>query len=333
MSPLPRLPFRFRPRPALALWGLVLTLAGCDGTSTQVPPAQDAGGCVQGNCPQPDSGTAPLPSGTHVRIAAYNVHRLFDTVCDTGSCGGSNYEELPTEAEFQSQVAQLGPAINALEADIVMLEEVETQQSLDGLLARVPVYGYSKLGETYSPASVDVAVLSVFPILETRSHRNQYIIKPDGSFTRFSRDLLEVHLDVDGRRVIVFAAHFRSKVNDDPDRRMAEANASRLILLESAKEFPDALVVLGGDLNDVPGSDPINAMDESLLRVGKDRPDSATWTYFYSGRGQAIDHLYLAPNDGGAYVPGSFRVARDPNGGYGGSDHGAVYADFVLAAP
>ncbi|NOK36290.1 endonuclease/exonuclease/phosphatase family protein [Corallococcus exercitus] len=328
MSPSPRPPFRFRLRSNLALWGAVLALAGCDGASPQPLQVPDAGACVQGNCPQPDSGT-PALSDTRVRIAAFNVHRLFDTVCDTGSCGGSNYEELPTEAEFAAQVDQLGRAITALEADIVMLEEVETQASLDGLRSRVPQFTYSRLGETYSAASVDVAVISRFPITEVRSHRSQYIYRPDGSATRFSRDLLEVHLDVDGAHVIVFAAHFRSKVDDDPGRRIAEANASRDILLESAKEFPSALVVLGGDLNDVPGSDAINALDQGLLRVAKDRPESATWSYVYSGRGQAIDHLFLAPGGGGTYVPGSFRVARDGDG-YGGSDHGAVYADFAL---
>ncbi|NPD27311.1 endonuclease/exonuclease/phosphatase family protein [Corallococcus sp. AB004] len=333
MSPPPRRPFRFRPRSTLALWGLVLAFAGCDGSSSQNLPVPDAGACVQGNCPQPDSGTPVDPSGTRVRIAAFNVHRLFDTVCDTGSCGGTNYEELPTPEQFEAQVGQLGPAITALNADIVMLEEVETQNSLDGLLTKVPQFPHSHLGETYTKASVDVAVLSRHAITEVRSHRNQYIYRPDGSATRFSRDLLEVHVDVDGTRVIVFAAHFRSKVDDDPGRRMAEANAAREILLASAKEFPDAMIVLGGDLNDIPGSEPINALDQALLRVAKDRPDNETWTYFYSGRGQAIDHLYLAPNGGGVYVPGSFRVARGPTGGYGGSDHGAVYADFALTPP
>ncbi|MBN8226709.1 endonuclease/exonuclease/phosphatase family protein [Corallococcus macrosporus] len=330
MSPSPRPPFRLRLRSNLALWGAVLVLAGCDGLSSQPLSVPDAGACVPGNCPQPDSGT-PVPSGARVRIAAFNVHRLFDTVCDTGSCGGSNYEELPTAEQFAAQVDQLGRAITALNADIVMLEEIETQASLDGLRGRVPQFPYSKLGETFTAASVDVAVLSRFPIIEVRSHRSQYIYRPDGSATRFSRDLLEVHLDVDGARVIVFAAHFRSKVDDDPGRRLAEANASREILLDSAREFPSALVVLGGDLNDVPGSEPLNALDRAHLRVAKDRPVNETWTYVYSGQGQAIDHLYLAPNAGGAYVPGSFRVARDGNG-YGGSDHGAVYADFALTA-
>lgn len=267
-----------------------------------------------------------------VRIAAFNVQRLFDTVCDSGECGGNNYEALPTPSAFGLQADRLASAISRLNADVVLLAEVETQASLDGLTSRLPRFGYSELGETGTPASVDVAVLSVHPITDVRGHRERTLWRPDGTATRFSRELLEVHLDVDGKKVIVFSAHFRSKSNDDPGRRFAEAAATRNIVASAAQAAPDALVVLGGDLNDVPGSEPITALerDGALLRVASDRPDSETWTYAYYGDLQAIDHLYLA-RGGGSYVPGSFRTARDPRGGYGGSDHAAVYADFLPA--
>nr|WP_228559757.1 MULTISPECIES: endonuclease/exonuclease/phosphatase family protein [unclassified Myxococcus] len=267
-----------------------------------------------------------------MRIAAFNLRRLFDTVCDSGECGGSNYEALPTPSEFGLQADRLASAISRLNADVVLLAEVETQASLDALTSRLPRFGYSELGETGAAASVDVAVLSVHPITDVRGHRERTLWRPDGSATRFSRELLEVHLDVDGKKVIVFSAHFRSKSNDDAGRRFAEAVATRDIVASTAQAAPDALIVLGGDLNDVPGSEPITALerDGALLRVSSDRPASETWTYTYHGDLQAIDHLYLA-RGGGSYVPGSFRTARDPRGGYGGSDHAAVYADFLPA--
>jgi predicted extracellular nuclease len=267
----------------------------------------------------------------HLRIAAFNVHRLFDTVCDSGACNAGDYEVLPTPDAFSSQADRLAQGISRLDADVVLLGEVETQASLDALKTRLPRFGHAVLGEIYTPASVDVAVLSAWPILLTRGHRDQEIPLPGGGgMTRFSRELLEVHLDTPGGRTIVFAAHFRSKVSDDPARRLAEAEAAHDIIVATAREFPDALVVLGGDLNDVPGSPPLHALEEDgeLLRVSSDRPDSETWTYVYSGDHQAIDHLYLA-RGGGAYVPGSFKAAREARGGYGGSDHAAVYADFL----
>jgi endonuclease/exonuclease/phosphatase family metal-dependent hydrolase len=188
------------------------------------------------------------------------------------------------------------------------------------------------LGETDTPASVDVGVLSAWPILDVRGHRDQVLRRPDGSTTTFSRELLEVHLDVEGTRVIVFAAHFKSKSNDDPGRRLAEARAAHGIVTAVAAAHPRALVVLGGDLNDEPGSPPLAALEQdgALLRVASDRPDGVVWTYSYGGDLQAIDHLLLARNAGGVYLPGSFQAVRDSSRGLGGSDHAAVVADFIL---
>ncbi|NTX38638.1 endonuclease/exonuclease/phosphatase family protein [Myxococcus sp. CA051A] len=313
-------------RRAPLLMGLLFGVLGCEGR----PPPENPGPvnpCPSGTC---GGGQVVRPEGS-VRIAAFNVHRLFDTVCDSGKCGGSEYEALPTPGVFDAQVGRLASSLTTLDADIVLLSEVETQVGLDALQARLPEFPHAVLGETGGTASVDVAVLSAFPITSVGSHRDRVLTRPDGSTTRFSRELLEVHLDVNGKEVIVFAAHFRSKVDDDPGRRYAEADTTRTIVAQAAARAPKALVVMGGDLNDVPGSAPITAMerDGQLLRVAKDRPDDQTWTYVYSGQKQAIDHLFVANAAGGTYVPGSFRAAREGGGGFGGSDHSAVLADFL----
>ncbi len=85
------------------------------------------------------------------------------------------------------------------------------------------------------------------------------------------------------------------KVSDDPGRRLAEAQATRDILLATAAEFPDAVVLLGGDLNDTPSSPPLEALEilSAMLRVGGDRPLSSITTYSWNGMDQAIDHLLV----------------------------------------
>jgi predicted extracellular nuclease len=292
-------------------------------------------GCFEGRdvvANDPDAGGPDASVGPTVRIAAFNVHRFFDTVCDSSACGGSNYEELPSPQEFSERANQLAAAVASLNAGVVLVEEVESQASLEALRTRLPGLPWAVLGETGAPASVDVGVLSAWPITRWLGHREQVLRRPDGSATTFSRELLEVHLDVEGSEVVVFAAHFRSKAYDDPGRRLAEAQAAHALVTAVAVEHPRALVVLGGDLNDVPGSLPIDALelDGSLLRVASDRPAEDAWTYSYFGDLQAIDHLFLARNDGGGYVPASFRAVRDAARGLGGSDHAAVLADFRL---
>lgn len=273
-----------------------------------------------------------------VRVATFNVHRYFDTVCDSHRCSADDFEAVLSPSEFVEKTDALARAIEALDVDAVLLEEVEDVVCLNALRDRLGgAFPVAVLGETGSPGSVDVGVLARDPVLEVRTHRAQAIVRPDGSRTLFSREFLEVHVDHDGRRVVLFAAHFRSMVDDDPGRREAEGGAAHDIVERTAQEFPEALVVMGGDLNDVPGSATLNALtnDGALERVAAELPAGADATYRYFGRYSALDHLLRATSGGGRYLPGTVSVRRDPQGtnplgGYGGSDHATLRAEFAV---
>jgi predicted extracellular nuclease len=272
--------------------------------------------------------------GTRVRLATFNVRRFFDTVCDSGACGPDDYEVLPSPDAFAARADQLAAAIAGLDADVIALEEVETQACLDALLARLgDVMPNGVLGEIGSAASVDVAVLSKTAIDEVVRHRAAHpLALPSGAVTTFSRELLEVHTRAaNGAEVVLFAAHFKSKSNDQPDRRLAEAQVSSEIVNAVASARPGVLVVLGGDLNDTPGSPPLNALtvDGGLVRVADDLPIAGQGTYTYGSSSQAIDHLLLAPGVAAMRVPRSSRVWRDGRG-WGGSDHAALTSEFLV---
>jgi endonuclease/exonuclease/phosphatase family metal-dependent hydrolase len=123
------------------------------------------------------------------------------------------------------------------------------------------------LGEIGSPASVDVAVLSKREIDDVVRYRALHpLTLPGGAVTTFSRDLLEVHTRAaNGAEIVMFAAHFKATVNDEPERRLAEAQVSSEIVNAVASARPGVLVVLGGDLNDTPGSPPLNALRPSII--------------------------------------------------------------------
>ncbi len=284
----------------------------------------------------PETGTdAGVDAGTEprVRIATFNVRRFFDTVCQTGACTPSDYEELPTPEAFDARADQLALAITDLGADVVALQEIETQASLDALLVRLAtVMPYGVLGEIGTPGSVDVAVLSKTPLDRVLGHREERLFRPDGTPTYFSRQLLEVEVRTGiGMKVVVFAAHFRSKVSDDPGRRLAEAQVSRRLVEARAVASPEALVLLAGDLNDRPGSPPLDALtlDGGLLRAAADLPVADQATYVFNGRGEAIDHLLQGATRQGSLVPRSALVWKDGRG-WGGSDHFALTAEFTL---
>lgn len=270
-----------------------------------------------------------------VRVLSLNTHRFFDRSCDSSRCGAGAYEALPSREEFEQKAARLADAIARARPDVVCAQEVESEEALDALRERLGgAMRTAVLGETGGAGSVDVAVLSRDLVREVRRHRRAHpLVLLDGRRTSFSRELLEVHLDHGGRRVVVFCAHFRSKVRDDPQRRAAEGAAAAEIVSQRAREHPDALLLLAGDLNDTPGSDALNALQRSgMARVAESLPPGEDVTWRGRAGAFALDHIFYATAASGRLVDGSVAVLRDADGTYGGSDHAALRADFSLGA-
>ena len=132
-------------------------------------------------------------------------------------------------------------------------------------------------------------------------------------------------------KIIVFSAHFKSKSNDDPKRRQAEADEALKIINSTASKYPGALIVMGGDLNDTPGSGPISTLENSsgLLRVAAELSATDQATYDYSGP-IAIDHIFHSLYGSWSYVEGSAKVIKDSPSWYSliSSDHAALRAEF-----
>lgn len=318
-----------------ALAWVAMTAGACRPApeSSYETPAHDASPGTDGAADATADAATDAPSVEKVlRVGTFNVRLFFDTSCDSGNCGPGGFEQAPSKSQFDARADVIANAIRSLDADLISLQELETQGSLEAVSSRLhDIYPSPAFGETGAPGSLDVAVLGSGSVLETRKHRFHPMVRPDGSETYFAREFLEVHFDLDGRRVILFSAHFRSKANDDPGRRLAEAQAAHEIVTASANEFPDAIVILAGDLNDTPGSAPIEALesDALLLRVANDKPPAEQGTYYWNGQAEAIDHVFLAASSRGVYVPESASVVRDSGEhGLADSDHAALIADF-----
>lgn len=271
------------------------------------------------------------PEWARVRVGTFNVARLFDDVCDSGRCDDNDFEFVYSEPALDYRVFQIGEGIRAMDVEIVLLQEVENQRALNRLLEELgDAWIGSHLGEIGGSATLDVAIVATHRIQSVETYRDEIaVVRPDNSITTFSREFLQATLNVEGRTVIVFTSHFKSKNNDDPGRRLGEAQSAREIVVRAARENPSALVVFGGDINDTPGSAPLAALEDagSLVRA---IPEGNAGTIVFRGESQAIDHLYLANDAAGVVVPGETRVVRDASGALGGSDHAAVRAEFAL---
>jgi uncharacterized protein len=302
----------------------LLLFSACSSPVPVLPPGdRDAG---------PDG--AP-PTAADVRIAAYNVNLFFDTVCDS-TCGTADFERVLTPAAFQAKAKRVADALKTLGADVVMLEEVEKEICLSAVQALAPGYLYGAFGETGFKGSIDVGVLSKDPIEKVTKHRGEALKLPSGRVDRFTREFLEVDLDHAGVKYTVFVAHFKSKSSDDPELRLAEAEAARRIVLARAAAEPTRLLVFGGDLNDGPGSPPLNALERAdaagqLLRVATRDLAPADQISFRGGFKSAIDHLFVPAVLAERHRKGSTKVVGDTQTtGLQGSDHAAIVANFQV---
>lgn len=325
-------------RTVFALGFLVLAATACDDQTVATPSVpntptkRDGGTTVQG---WGDPTTTRRPGV--LRLGHLNVRRYFDSTCDSGKCDAGGFEEVVTKAAFEERTSQIAQGLARLEADVITLAEVENQGCLDALQAKLKDagldYPVAHLADIGVPGSVNVAVLARGKLEKVKTYRKETpLTREDGTKTQFTRELPEVHLVLGSNSIITYAAHFRSKADDDPGRRLAEAKATREIMQTAATENTGAVVLLGGDLNDTPGSDTINALEEgdALMRVAKDLPEAAQSTYTFGGQKHAIDHIFTTASRAKAYVAKSATVVRDGSAGLAGSDHAAIYADFNL---
>lgn len=291
-----------------------------------------------GLLPDATGETAPWKSGPGaeaivgpvIKVATYNQYLLFDTVCDSGRCGPDDFETQWTQDQFDARIAERAAAIDALDADIVFLQEIETQEVLDDLNAALQnPFPISILAETGYDASLDTAILARGELVATREYH-----KLNDGWQKFARKFLRVDLDIQGKRVIAFSAHFKAKYKDDEARRIAEGETAHEIVTQVAASHDGALVIMGGDLNDTPDSEPLIALtkDKKLRRVTEGESLFDIYTFGYQQRRQAIDHLLIAPTRGGRYVNKSAHSIHDnpPIPGYGGSDHSVLVGQFEM---
>lgn len=273
-----------------------------------------------------------------LRLEQLNVRRFFDTTCDSGEgkCP-TDFEEQATQEQFDKRVKQIADDLATIQADVITLAEVETQTCLDAVQKALKDQGFeypvAYVAETGGAGSIDVAVLARGKLGTVKNYRKDTPLKrPDGSKTTFTREFPEIHLTLGKSEVIVFPAHFRSKSgDDDAGRRFAEAAAAHDILVATGAANKKALVLLGGDLNDTPGSDPLKALEDDgkLLRVASDVAEQGT--YRFGGSDQAIDHIFVTKDHAASYVAKSATVVRDIGvKGFAGSDHATLWADFTL---
>jgi endonuclease/exonuclease/phosphatase family metal-dependent hydrolase len=196
--------------------------------------------------------------------------------------------------------------------DILCLQEVE---NLDALR----VFNEDYLGGHYSrallidgwdPRNIDVGLLSVFPILDVRSH----VDERDKTGKRIlSRDCLEVTLRLNAREELtVLVNHLKSEfiggrqlsAEEERRERLKTRNkrldqaryVAELVERRFARRHHNALYAVVGDLNDAETSRYLRPLLRSSHLgdvVAPTRPRSDRWTYFWGRENRVMQLDYV----------------------------------------
>lgn len=288
----------------------VLATSGCDprepvsrGTvppglpvDDAAPPPPDMGSTDVGprDAEAPPVDVMGFDAPDEITIGTYNLHNLYDLVDNPNNDEG---EYTPGDqwnaARLQQRVDELARVFLVLDADIVSVTEVETEDALDTLADAIkrlggPDYAYRAISGSRNGRGIRIGALSRFPII--RSGGRPVGIEhdcegEDGPVTLDSsrpepRPIFqfEVDLSSDGRSdIVLFGNHWKAKSNsswpcDDDEHRIRSARQLRGVIDEFIAEDPNRAVISLGDLNafefEVPVRQTMGAeLDEAQVAV------------------------------------------------------------------
>jgi endonuclease/exonuclease/phosphatase family metal-dependent hydrolase len=266
--------------------------------------------------PGPD---LPVRAAAAVRVATWNVHDLFDEVDRTAPPG--ELDAVPSPAAVEAKLDALAAVLLRLDADVLVLQEVEDAGILGRLAARAG-YPEARLVEGLDARGIDVAALSRLPVERYVSHLGETdaLGRP-----LWPRDCVELHVRAAGRPLVVVASHLSSALSDDGTRRARQAARLREIADGVRRARPGALVLAGGDLNDAPGSATLAALlgDGAWLDLAP--PGATTWGAGASA--ERLDYLLAPRGDAGAILAVTVAEGRDVAAA---SDHRPLVLDAWL---
>lgn len=318
---------RLRPTLLVSLTAALLSFVSACGT---VPPEdeewpfeEDAGLEQQDAGVVADAGV-PLPPTTF-KVVTWNVENLFDEQNDPNTD-----DTVETRATVEARLDEIAKVLESLgPPEIIALQEVENAALLRRLANRLSPNLNTVLIDGNDPRGIDVGLITRFPVKRQNSHatENVYDLSEPGKYYRYARDCLEVHLDVEGRPVVMLVNHLVSKASPGSDaKRRAEAAKTRDIADYLRGEDPNRAVIIAGDMNDTPDSPPLKQFTRTpeFVDIGASTP--CTFKFGAS----CFRYDYLLPDRTTAQGRGEVKVIKTTDAARA-SDHSPVMATFTLS--
>lgn len=322
-------------RPGLLLLLLFLILApGCSRSSSTVePPEADPAAFVFQPEPPPTYATDGL------RLATLNAEFMFDGIDDEGQ---ATFPHKGDPAAARAHRDRIGAIIRMLDADLIMLEEVENREVLqmlvDESLAGLGYAVHFVQGEDTFTGQ-DVGLLARVPVDTVGRTDERAPVGETGDTYGVSKNLF-ARVQLGDEPVTLIGLHFLARPDDPARQERREAQAEVIRRLVAREMEAGRAVAVLGDFNDFDdqtldlyGSRPISDVlqrikaagagpQDDLRNVLAEVPRVERFTNFYdrndnteveAGELSAIDHILLSPALYRQLREVTYVQAHDPN--------------------
>ena len=285
---------------------------------------------------------APAPVGGDVSVASFNVLNYFTTLgadvagctayrdragdpTNTNSCPGTGPRGAWDSVSLDRQESKLVAAINALDADVVGLMEIENSaaitgtpdEALEDLVVALNAAGgdwdfipsSDELPEGGGTDAITNAIIyqpaTVSPVGAARALGDQS--SRDEAFQNAREPIAQAFEPVDGgESVLVVVNHLKSKGSAGPwpgdaegDDGQGASNESRVRQATALHEWVDEIteegdpVALVGDFNAYTMEDPMQELYDAGYRDVGTEFAAGSYSYSYDGLSGSLDHVLL----------------------------------------
>jgi hypothetical protein len=240
---------------------------------------------------------AQLSAQTEVGIMSINTEWFWDHVePHEGQTAIGPRGNAPSERAVNLEAFAIAQMILAHQANIVGLVEVESENVVDLIVSYLPA-GWTRVfvrgRDTFT--GQDVALITSFDVISGTATNF-------GTLTGTDRPskILGVGLNVGTSQLYVIVTHLISKRSSNDAKRLRQAQHIRPQAISVLGSGFDHAVILG-DINDEPGSPPLNALlglndtSGNFIQTAITTGPDAAFSFVFDGRQQLIDHILLSP--------------------------------------
>lgn len=151
-----------------------------------------------------------------ISFMTWNTQTFFDSITD-----GCEYKEFQSaknwnEQKYKTRLSRLCEVLQTINADIIVLEEIENEAVLQDISNMVAgnswnkniIWQYACFSKEENDA-IGCGILSRFPISDIKTH--SLIIKSEKTEQPPMRPIIQISIDVNGKELVVFINHWKSK--------------------------------------------------------------------------------------------------------------------------